>query len=106
MKIEYRLAVAPDHMNVGGAMIVRVDDYPETIDSLDRRHYSGKPNRIGFLLARAAARSICASKARGASSSLSSTVRLKRSKSSAARSPINGTTTRRNFAETCVSSKG
>ena len=49
MKIEDRLFVAPDHMHVSGAVIVRVNDHPETIEPFDRGHYSNKPNPIGFM---------------------------------------------------------
>ena len=35
MKIEYHFMVAPHNMHMGGSMIIRIDHYPEPVDSLN-----------------------------------------------------------------------
>ena len=40
VQIEYRLAISPDNMHMGGAMIVRINHYPDPAESLDCWHYT------------------------------------------------------------------
>jgi hypothetical protein len=50
MKLENRFGCRPDHMDMGRRMIVRVDHYPETVESKDGRHdeYTVKTQAIGI----------------------------------------------------------
>jgi hypothetical protein len=38
VQIEYGFVSPANHVNVGGPMIVRVDDNPKSVESEDRRH--------------------------------------------------------------------